>query len=89
MGKIQFATRGWRDYLFWQTADRKTLNKINALIKDLERGGNSGIGKPEALGGNLAGYHSRRIDDKNRFVYRLLANGDFEVRSCVGHYDDK
>ncbi|MDR0868102.1 MAG: Txe/YoeB family addiction module toxin [Planctomycetota bacterium] len=89
MGKIQFTADGWRDYIFWQTADRKTANKINALIKDTERDGNSGIGKPEALIGDLSGYYSRRIDEKNRFVYRLLDNGDFEIQSCRGHYNDK
>jgi len=55
--------RGWDDYLYWQTQDKKTLRKINQLVIDIERNGYDGIGKPEPLSGNLAGWWSRRIDD--------------------------
>ena len=62
----------WEDYLYWQANDKKTLKRINALIKDIERNGVlDGIGKPEPLKGNLSGEYSRRIDEKNRLVYHL------------------
>lgn len=56
----------WNDYLYWQKQDKKTLKKINELIKDIERDSFSGIGKPEALSGNLSGFWSRRIDAKKQ-----------------------
>ena len=80
--------RAWDDYLYWQTQDRKTLRKLNQLIIDIERNGYSGIGKPEPLRGDLSGWWSRQIDDKNRIVYRL--NDDHvEISQCKGHYEDK
>jgi toxin YoeB len=57
-------------------------------LKDIERNGYTGIGKPEALSGNLAGFWSREIDEKNRLVYRLI-DVKIEVAQCKGHYDDK
>lgn len=76
----------WADYLYWQTQDKKTLRKINNLIKDIERNGNSGIGKPEPLKNDLSGFWSRRIDDYNRLVYRI--SGDIlEIASCKDHYN--
>jgi len=80
--------RAWEDYLFWQTQDKKILRKINQLIIDIERNGYSGIGKPEPLRGDLAGWWSRHIDDKNRIVYRLK-DSYVEISQCKGHYDDK
>ncbi|MDR3324089.1 MAG: Txe/YoeB family addiction module toxin [Zoogloeaceae bacterium] len=77
----------WADYLGWQMEDRKTLRRINALIKDIARNAYEGIGKPEALTGNLSGFWSRRIDDKNRLLYRLEGN-DCLIAQCKGHYDD-
>ena len=62
----------WNEYLYWQTQDKKTLKRINELIKDIERNGNTGIGKPEALRHELQGFWSRRIDEKNRLVYRII-----------------
>ena len=76
----------WEDYLYWQTQDKKTLKRINALLKDIERGNFDGIGKPEPLKGDLSGFWSRRIDDTNRFVYRINDNV-LEILSCRGHYD--
>lgn len=64
----------WKDYLYWQAEDKKILKRINTLIKDIERNPYDGIGKPEALIGNLAGFWSRRIDEKNRIVYRIRNN---------------
>lgn len=79
--------RAWDDYLYWQTQDKKTLKRINLLIKDIQRSTFEGIGKPEPLKGNLTGLWSRRIDDTNRIVY-YEENGTIYLVSCLGHYDD-
>ncbi len=77
MNKV-FTDNGWKDYVYWQTEDRKTLKKINELIKDIERNGAlNGIGKPEKLTNNLSGLYSRRINGKDRLVYKL--ENDFIV----------
>ncbi|NBH79324.1 Txe/YoeB family addiction module toxin [Clostridiaceae bacterium] len=78
----------WEDYLYWQTQDKKTLKRINMLLRDIERNGNSGLGKPEPLRGNFQGYWSRRIDDTNRLVYRIKENR-IEILQCRSHYGDK
>lgn len=81
-----WAPEAWNDYVWWQTQDRKTLKRINSLIKDIERGSMyEGIGKPEPLRGELSGFWSRRIDDKNRLVYRVRG-GHIEIASCRSHY---
>ncbi len=85
MKKIWF-DEAWADYLYWQREDKKILKRINELIKDTERNHFSGIGKPEPLRNNLSGFWSRRIDDKNRFVYRIT-NDTLEILSCKGHYE--
>ena len=77
----------WDDYTYWQMQDKKTLKRINVLLKDIERGNFDGIGKPEPLKGDMSGFWSRRIDDVNRLVYRI--RGDVvEIVSCKGHYED-
>jgi toxin YoeB len=78
----------WDDYIYWQTQDRKTLKRINTLLKDIDRQPFSGIGKPEPLTGNLSGYWSRHIDDCNRIVYRVKDNR-IEIIQCGTHYRDK
>ena len=86
MKKIWF-DEAWEDYIYWQTQDKRTLKRINILLKDIERGNFDGIGKPESLKGDLSGLWSRRIDDVNRLVYRI--SGDvLEIVSCKGHYED-
>lgn len=75
----------WEDYLYWQQEDKKTLRRINLLIKDIERNGYVGIGKPEPLKENLSGWWSRRIDDTNRIVYRIR-DGKLEIIQCRTHY---
>ena len=75
MNKI-WSDEAWEDYLYWQLQDKKTLKRINLLIKDIERSLNEGIGKPEQLKGNLHGFWSRRIDDKNRLIYRIKNRSD-------------
>lgn len=78
----------WEDYLYWQTQDKKTLKRINQLIHDIDRNEHEGIGKPEPLRGDLAGFWSRRIDQTNRLVYRIH-EGRIEIAQCRTHYDDK
>jgi toxin YoeB len=78
----------WEDYLYWQVEDKKTIRRINQLIKDIERNGcTEGIGKPERLTGDLQGEFSRRINDKDRLVYHL-EEGRIYIAHCRGHYDD-
>ncbi len=84
--KKSWFDKAWEDYLYWQSQDKKTLKRINQLVKDIERNPFHGIGKPEPLKGDLSGFWSRRIDDSNRLVYRV--NGEFlEILSCKGHYE--
>lgn len=87
MNKV-FTKNGWDDYIYWQTEDRKTLRKINQLIEDISRSGNEGAGKPEALSGNLAGFWSRRINDKDRLIYKI-DNENIYILACRYHYGDK
>lgn len=75
----------WGDYLWWQTADRRTLKRINRLIKDIACNGNEGIGKPEALKHGLSGYWSRRITDEHRLVYKVV-DGEIRIAACRYHY---
>lgn len=86
MKKIWFE-EAWEDYQYWLTQDRKTFKRINDLLKDIDRNGYAGIGKPEPLRGNRASYWSRRIDEKNRIVYRIR-DGYVEIISCRGHYEE-
>jgi addiction module toxin, txe/yoeB family len=78
----------WEEYKEWQSKDKKILKKINTLIEGIDRNGYSGIGKPEALRGNLAGFYSIRIDKKNRLIFRVVDDA-IEIAQCGGHYDDK
>ena len=87
MNKL-WTDEAWEEYLYWQTQDKKTLKRINQLIQDIDRNGNNGIGKPEALSGNLAGFWSRRIDETNRLVYRIK-DGQLEIAQCHSHYGAK
>ena len=83
--KIKWDCDAWDDYLYWQMQDRKTLKRINQLIKDISRDPFEGIGKPEPLRGNLAGFWSRRIDDTNRIVY-AVEEDSILIFACRGHY---
>ena len=87
MNKI-WSDEAWEDYLYWQTQDKKILKRINQLIKDIDRNCYDGIGKTESLGENLSGFWSRRIDEKNRLVYRV-SGGNIEIAQCRTHYKDK
>ena len=86
MNNLLFQNKAWEDYLYWQSLDKKTIKRINALLRDIARDPFSGIGKPEPLRGDLSGFWSRRIDDTNRLVHRIN-NGVIEILSCRGHYN--
>ena len=86
--RLLWEDRAWEDYLYWQMQDKKTLKRINALIKDIARNAFDGIGKPEPLRGTLSGWWSRRIDDANRLVYRIN-NDVIEIAQCRSHYGEK
>ena len=80
-----WSDHAWEDYLYWQNQDKKILKRINQLIKDIDRNGYEGIGKPEPLKYELQGFWSRRIDDEHRLVYRIN-EGRIEIASCRSHY---
>lgn len=84
--RLLWEDRAWEDYLYWQTQDKRTLKRINTLIKELQRDPMGGMARPERLKGNLSGLWSRRIDDVNRIVY-CVENGMIYIISCRGHYD--
>ena len=83
--KLAWANSAWSDYLHWQGQDRKTLKRINLLIADILRSPFEGVGKPEALRKNPAGFWSRRIDENNRLVY-AVDDTHVTVISCRYHY---
>ncbi|BDS06072.1 toxin YoeB [Oceaniferula spumae] len=77
--------QGWEDYLHWQNTDKKTLKRVNLLIKDAMRAPFDGIGKPEPLKANLSGWWSRRITGEHRLVYRVH-DGRLVIMMCRYHY---
>lgn len=81
-----FAQDAWDEYLYWQTQDKKTLKRINALLKEIQRTPFEGTGKPEPLKGNLSGSWSRRINDADRLVYEVTEKGII-IKQCKGHYE--
>lgn len=81
---VTFTANGWDDYLYWQSQDRKTLKRINDLIKDIQRNGFIGKGKSEPLKGNLSGMWSKRIDSENRLVF-TIDKGTVVIYSCRFH----
>lgn len=85
MRNILFTSDAWDDYVYWQGQDKKTLRRINVLIKDVQRAPFEGIGKPEPLKENLSGFWSRRIDESNRLIYEV-SDADIAIISCRYHY---
>ncbi len=83
--RLAFTSDAWDDYVYWQSQDKKTLKRINQLIRDLSREPFAGIGKPEPLRENLSGYWSRRIDDTHRLVY-AVEDGIVTIIACRYHY---
>ena len=87
MNDIIFSPNGWEEYIYWQAQDKKTVKKINDLLKDIQRNGLSkGLGKPEPLKYRKA--WSRRIDHSNRLVYNIDDKQNIVVIACRGHYED-
>ncbi|MBQ4403087.1 MAG: Txe/YoeB family addiction module toxin [Selenomonadaceae bacterium] len=82
---ILWKEKAWLEYLYWQTQDKKTLRKINNLLKDIERNGYNCIGKPEPLRDELSGWWSVRIDEKNRLIFKI-ENEIVEITQCGTHY---
>lgn len=82
---IEFSAASFEDYQYWQQQDCKKLHKINQLLQEAARNPFRGIGKPEALRGDLQGYWSRRIDREHRLGYRVL-DGKIQVLACRYHY---
>ena len=87
MSDLTFAQNAWEEYLYWQAQDKKTLKKINSLLKDIIRHPFEGEGKPEPLKGE-DGLWSRRINEKDRLVYEI-SEGEIYILQCKGHYNDK
>ena len=86
---VNFTPRAWYEYTGWQLEDKKILKRINLLIKDIERNGNTRIGKPEPLR-NMNGYWSRRINDEHRLVYKIIGADDSRelvIFQCATHYE--
>ena len=83
--RLTFTPDAWDDYLYWQSQDKKTLKRINQLLRDVSREPFTGIGKPEPLRENLTGYWSRRIDDAHRLVYAVEEQAIIVV-ACRYHY---
>ena len=86
---IVFTPTAWEQYTEWQREDKKMVKRINELIKDIDRNGLlTGIGKPEPLTGTLSGYWSRRINDKDRLIYKI-DDTTIYILACRYHYSDK
>jgi toxin YoeB len=83
-----FSDIAWEHYQYWIHTDKKILKKINELINDIERNGNTGLGKPEPLKNELAGFWSRRITDIHRLIYRIDGDSVY-IAKCKNHYGDK
>ena len=82
---IMWTAEAWEDYVYWQSQDKRTLKRINQLIKEVQREPFAGIGKPEPLKENLTGFWSRRIDETNRLVYEISGT-QVNIVSCRYHY---
>ncbi|MBO3761157.1 Txe/YoeB family addiction module toxin [Ciceribacter sp. L1K22] len=87
--RIAFTPDGWEDYLYWQDHDRKILQRINELVRDMHRHPFEGIGKPEPLKGTLTGMWSRRMTQEHRIVYTVVRAGNDQmlaILQCRYHY---
>lgn len=84
--KFVFTEISWEDYLYWQKIDKSKIKRINELLKDISRSPYEGIGKPEALRYNYAGFWSRRIDGEHRLIYRVT-DDEVQIVKCRFHYD--
>ena len=84
--KLVWEEKTWADYCEWQQADKKTLKRINEILRDIQRDSYGGIGKPEPLKNNFSGWWSRRINDCDRIVYKIK-DDTVIIASCKGHYN--
>ena len=84
----KFSERGFEDYMYWQMQDKKTLRRINNLLQDIDRNGYNCLGKPEPLKGELTGWWSVRINEKNRLIFKI-ENEVIEISQCRSHYGEK
>ena len=85
MNKV-FSDAAWEDYMYWEQTDKKILKRINQLIQDIDRNGNEGIGKPEALKHEMQGFWSRRINGEHRLVY-MIEGDNILIAQCRFHYE--
>ena len=83
--KLKFSDEAWEDYLYWQKQDRKMVERINKLIKEVQRDPFAGVGKPEPLKHALSGFWSRRLTDEHRLVYRVTEDA-LEIAQLRFHY---
>ena len=88
MSKVLFFDIAWEQYLYWQSQDKKFIKKLNKILSDIDRNGHKGIGHPEPLKGDLSGWWSREIDEKNRLIYKI-EDGCIKIFQCKTHYGDK
>lgn len=86
LSRVVWTGAAWSDYIYWQKQDKKTLKRINLLIKDSMRNPKDGVGKPEELRESLSGFWSRRIDDVHRLVYAIEKN-QIVIIACRYHYE--
>lgn len=86
MSKLTFSELAWEEYVYWQMQDKKTLRKINKLLKEISRTPFTGEGKPEPLRHGEQGIWSRRINQCDRLVYSVSEN-NIEIIQCKGHYE--
>ncbi len=84
--KYIFVDESWEDYLYWQKNDKKSLERINDLLKDISRNSFTGISKPEPLKYKYKGYWSRRINDEHRLIYQVK-DDEIRIAKCRFHYD--
>jgi toxin YoeB len=84
--KLVWDEQAWEVYVGWQRDDKRILNRINDLLKDITRNGNEGIGKPEPLKHGFSGYWFRRITDEHRLIYRI-AGDEVRIAQCRYHYE--
>lgn len=82
---LSWSSDAWDSYLYWQKTDKKTLKRINALIKEIQRHPFEGLGSPEPLKHSWTGYWSRRIDREHRLVYKVT-DTEIKIAQCRYHY---
>ena len=88
--RLHWTAQGWDDYMHWQGADPKMVERVNELIKEVRRHPFTGLGKPEPLRNDMSGWWARRITREHRLVYRVTGTGEaqaLEIAACRFHYE--